>query len=163
MSKLLRKPWLWLVLGVCLAFIALVYPVLVIQPFRRQGPRELALALTVLRIRFPLEIVLAVAVLLLSVFVWRHSRRVAPKVIAVLLTLLACGCAVASRINIYEIMFHPLEQPRFIAAGQSKLDGREEVIAVKLSGSARAYPIRVISYHHVVNDVVAGEPIVATY
>jgi hypothetical protein len=28
---------------------------------------------------------------------------------------------------------------------------------------ARAYPVRALAYHHVVNDIVAGEPIVATY
>ena len=37
------------------------------------------------------------------------------------------------------------------------------VIAVKVNGSARAYPIRSMSYHHIYNDVVLGEPIVATY
>jgi hypothetical protein len=49
------------------------------------------------------------------------------------------------------------------AAGESKLDGGEMVIAVKIAGSARAYPIRSMSYHHIFNDVVGGEPIVATY
>jgi hypothetical protein len=44
-----------------------------------------------------------------------------------------------------------------------KLDGRERVIAVKIGGSARAYPIRAIAYHHVINDVVERVAIVATY
>jgi hypothetical protein len=34
---------------------------------------------------------------------------------------------------------------------------------VRVAGIARAYPIRSISYHHVVNDTVGGVPIVATY
>ena len=29
--------------------------------------------------------------------------------------------------------------------------------------SARAYPIRSLSYHHVLNDMLDGVPIVATY
>ena len=37
------------------------------------------------------------------------------------------------------------------------------MIAVKIGGEARAYPIRSMSYHHVVNDVVGGAAIVATY
>ncbi len=37
------------------------------------------------------------------------------------------------------------------------------VMAVHLGGEARAYPIRIVSYHHIVNDVVGGLPIVATY
>ena len=37
------------------------------------------------------------------------------------------------------------------------------VMAVAREGAAIAYPIRQLAYHHIVNDVVAGEPIVATY
>ncbi len=60
-------------------------------------------------------------------------------------------------------MFHPIGEPSFQAAAQTKLDGAEKLIAVNLGGVARAYPIRSVSYHHVVNDVVGGVPIVATY
>ena len=37
------------------------------------------------------------------------------------------------------------------------------VMAVNIKGAAVAYPILQLAYHHIVNDVVAGEPIVATY
>ena len=38
------------------------------------------------------------------------------------------------------------------------------VLAVRLSGERpMPYPIREMAYHHVVNDVVGREPIVATY
>ncbi len=45
----------------------------------------------------------------------------------------------------------------------SKLDKDEKVIAVKIGASARAYPIRGMSYHHIINDVVGNVAIVATY
>src|ERR1035438_6294472 len=51
----------------------------------------------------------------------------------------------------------------FTAARDVKLDGAEKVIAVRVGGEARAYPIRSMSYHHVANDVVGGTAIVATY
>ena len=51
----------------------------------------------------------------------------------------------------------------FTAASEVKLDGAEKVVAVRVGGEARAYPIRSMSYHHVVNDVVEGKAIVATY
>ena len=73
------------------------------------------------------------------------------------------GTALLCRINIYELMFHPFERPSFSTAGQVKLDGDEKVISVSGGKVARAYPIRVISYHHVINDDLAGVPIVATY
>jgi hypothetical protein len=37
------------------------------------------------------------------------------------------------------------------------------VLAVNLNGEAAAYPIRLMAYHHVVQDTVGGTPIVATY
>jgi hypothetical protein len=37
------------------------------------------------------------------------------------------------------------------------------VMAVKIKGQAVAYPILQLAYHHIANDIVAGEPIVATY
>jgi hypothetical protein len=60
-------------------------------------------------------------------------------------------------------MFHPLRRPVFKDASRTRLDGTEQVLAVNVAGRARAYPIRVISYHHLVNDVLSGVPIVATY
>ena len=36
-------------------------------------------------------------------------------------------------------------------------------MAVKIKGQAVAYPILQLAYHHIANDIVAGEPIVATY
>jgi hypothetical protein len=61
-------------------------------------------------------------------------------------------------------MFHPLPRPEFVAA--DKADGVEAddlVLGVASGSASRAYPVRALAYHHVVNDVVAGEPIVATY
>ena len=77
--------------------------------------------------------------------------------------VLAVVLAVLARVNVYELMFHPLNHPSFTAASEVKLDGAEKVVAVRVGGEARAYPIRSMSYHHVVNDVVGGAAIVATY
>jgi Protein of unknown function (DUF3179) len=60
-------------------------------------------------------------------------------------------------------MFHPDAHPLFAAVQQVKIDPDDKVLAVNLSGSARAYPIRTIAYHHIINDVVGGVPIVTTY
>jgi len=60
-------------------------------------------------------------------------------------------------------MFHPDARPSFAAASRMKLDKDEKVIAVKIGAAARAYPIRNISYHHVINDVIDKVAIVATY
>jgi hypothetical protein len=146
-----------------LAFILLTYPFYVIRPFRHQGARELLLALSVLRFRLALDVVLLASAIVLLVWSWRTRPRILARIAAVVCTLLVAGCGVLSRINVYELMFNPLDRFSFSSASQVKLDKNEEVIAVKVGAAARAYPIRIVSYHHIVNDVLAGEPIVATY
>lgn len=39
----------------------------------------------------------------------------------------------------------------------------DRVVGVSINGEARAYPLRVLHWHEVVNDVVGGVPIVVTY
>jgi hypothetical protein len=68
-----------------------------------------------------------------------------------------------THVNVYEKMFHPVDAPAFDTAQHAKVDGDDMVITVNVRGNARAYPIREMAYHHIVNDVVAGEPIAATY
>jgi Protein of unknown function (DUF3179) len=145
------------------ALAAVAYPLYVIRPFRPQDVRELAAALVVLRIRPWIEIVSLVACLIALAWYWSQQSRILSRTLAVLGALLVGGVAWLSRINVYELMFHPNDHPSFSAASGSKLEGDEKVIAVNIGGAARAYPIRSMSYHHIVNDTVGGVPIVATY
>ena len=152
-----------LVVSFLVSFAGLAYPIYVIRPFRYQGPRELAAALIVTRARPGIELVcclLAFAGLLLY---WRAQTHLAKRVVAAAGTFAVCVFAVLSEVNVYELMFHPDTHPLFAAAQQVKIDPDDKVLAVKLEGSARAYPIRTMGYHHIINDVVGGEPIVATY
>jgi hypothetical protein len=149
--------------SVAVSLFCLIYPVYVIRPFRHQGVRELAAALATLRFR-PLAMALSIAVALAAaVRYWHGETRTWRRIIAALGVAGVCLFAALSRINIYELMFHPIGRPAFASATETKLDGDEKVIAVTVAGSARAYPIRIISYHHVVNDALGGVPIVATY
>jgi hypothetical protein len=141
----------------------LIYPLYVIYPFRAQGARELLAALTVTRFRWIGMALCVGAVLTAGRWYWRREQRTMRRLLAALGVVIVAGIALLSRVNIFEQMFHPFQQPTFSAAGQAKLDGREMVIAVKGVRSARAYPIRSLSYHHVLNDVLDGVPIVATY
>lgn len=152
-------------LGACflLALAALAYPLYVIRPFRPQGPQELAAALAVLRYRFPLELLLALVALFVAVRYWRREPRPLRRAAAVAGVLLTVACAALSRVNVYERMFHPNERPSFAAATQARLDAGEMVLAINVNGAARAYPVRSLSYHHIVNDTLNGVPIVATY
>ena len=58
-----------------------------------------------------------------------------------------------------------LTDPEFIpAAEEDRIDGREPVITVEIAGETpRAYPIRYLTWHEIVNDTVGGEPIAVTF
>jgi hypothetical protein len=152
-----------IIAALAISIFFLAYPLYVIRPFRHQGPRELAVALQMLRLRPGVEMLCAVTALLAAILYWRAQPKLLRKLAAVFAVLLVFLFTGLSRINIFEIMFHPMGRPNFLAAADSKLDGAEMVMAVHLGGEARAYPIRIVSYHHIVNDVVGGVPIVATY
>ena len=60
--------------------------------------------------------------------------------------------------------FVPLDNPAFLAAGETEyFDDEELVLGVEFAGEVRAYPVRMLRYHHVVNDTVRGEPLLVTY
>jgi Protein of unknown function (DUF3179) len=154
-----------LVLLACMvvSLICVVYPMYVIRPFRAQGARELAVALIVIRFRPVITVISAMAALFAMVGYWRERPRIWRRIVVVAGAGFVCVLALLARVNVYELMFHPLGRPSFSAAPQVKLDKDEKVIAVKIGHNARAYPIRSISYHHVVNDMVDKLAIVATY
>ncbi len=77
------------------------------------------------------------------------------------IALIAAG---AAWFNPYEqLMFHPFGEPRYVTIQQAGIDPKDMVIAVTLGGESRAYPIREMGYHHVVNDRLHQLPIVVTY
>lgn len=57
----------------------------------------------------------------------------------------------------------PIDQPLFKRANEVDLPGREPVIVYPLNAEARAYPLRILVWHEIVNDSVAGIPITVTY
>ena len=59
----------------------------------------------------------------------------------------------------------PIDKPRFwnTRIARTFIDGREPVIAFATNGDVRAYPLQVLLWHEVVNDVVGGDPVAVTY
>ncbi len=58
----------------------------------------------------------------------------------------------------------PLDEPSFqLAAGVNWLTGVEPVISLEVNGEARAYPVQILTWHEIVNDVVGGVPVTVAY
>jgi Protein of unknown function (DUF3179) len=156
--------WAWLAfLFSALVTVGLFFvPAFIIRPFRYQAPRALWVAMAI-RQRAPLgTLVTGLVCLVLAFVLWRTVGRWRKSVIA--FVLLAVGFAtVMARLNYFEWMFHPIDSAQFLTQSESKLDSREMIMAVRFGDDARAYPISQMAYHHVLNDVVAGTPVVVTY
>ena len=58
-----------------------------------------------------------------------------------------------------------IDEPRFLtgAAAESQMLPGERLLGVVIDGEARAYPLKMLSRHEIVNDVVAGVPIAVTW
>ncbi len=158
-----RQTILLLLACLTVSLICVVYPIYVIRPVRAQGARELAMALLVMRWRTVATVLSGIAALAALALYWRAQPRRWPRALAAAGAVFVCLLGVLARVNIYELMFHPDDRPSFAPALQAKLDKDEKVIAVKIGDAARAYPIRNISYHHVINDVLGQVGVVATY
>ena len=55
-----------------------------------------------------------------------------------------------------------IDRPRFAPVG-NQIEDTEPVIAFAHGGDARAYPLRILIWHEIVNDVVGGLPVAVTY
>jgi len=59
----------------------------------------------------------------------------------------------------------PLDNPQFetIAEAKSVMNAFEPVVNIEVNGQARGYPLAILTWHEVVNDVVGGVPVVVTF
>lgn len=138
-------------------------PYWVMRPFVPQDPGALALALWLRRAGPWLAPACAALACALALAAWRGARGPGPRAGLVAAVAVALVSTAAARVNPFERMFHPRGLPSFGSVESATLDPRDMVLAVRAGGEAKAYPVRQLAYHHLVNDVVGGAPIVATY
>jgi len=162
-SSFRRQVW-WVIwaasAAVCVGLFFI--PAFIIRPFRHQSAAALNLAMA-LRQRAPVGTLTAALVCLAFAFLlWYASDKWRKGVLALVMVLVAFS-AVMARLNYFEWMFHPVPSPQFEAEADSKLDKDEMILAIQFGPDARAYPIREMAYHHIVNDTVEGVPVAVTY
>jgi hypothetical protein len=56
-----------------------------------------------------------------------------------------------------------IDEPEFAPVAEASLPENEPVVGLVLNGDARAYPLRILIWHEIVNDVVGGVPVAITY
>jgi hypothetical protein len=58
-----------------------------------------------------------------------------------------------------------IDNPQYVSVEEADkwLQSQEPVILLVVGGEARAYPLQILMWHEIVNDVVAGEPVTVTF
>ena len=59
----------------------------------------------------------------------------------------------------------PIDAPTFVTASEADdwLNDREPVVAYANDGDVRAYPLQILTWHEIANDVVGGRPVAVTF
>ena len=156
--------WALLVLTVVAGVGVIAFPTLYIMPFKTQDDRLLGWALTA-RTHAPTVTLVAVVVAsILAVLTVLRLRRWWTRALPLLLVAPVVLGAWFARQNHFEWMFTPQTTIAHVEAAKATfVEPDDLVMAVARDGAAIAYPIRQLGYHHIANDLLAGEPIVATY
>jgi hypothetical protein len=59
---------------------------------------------------------------------------------------------------------HSVDAPKFVELPEAPWLGLEtEVLGLQVGDEARAYPVRMLEYHQIVNDVIGDKPVAVTY
>jgi hypothetical protein len=99
----------------------------------------------------------------MTVWLWRGTRWFLKMLLVVLLLPLFAATWMA-RQNHFEWIFRPHASIAYSSVPEANfVSDNDMVLAVKNNGEAAAYPVRLMAYHHLVQDVVGGTPLVATY
>lgn len=163
--KMKRKvAWASLFVLMLAVLAIIVIPVWLIQPFRPQTAREMEVAYTLRRWSPLVSVIASIIALALVVWLWKGAQRWWRKFALVFMLILTSVTVWAARQNHFEWMFNPLPDATYARTTEATfIDDNDRVMTVEVNGEAVAYPIRLMAYHHLVQDTVGGTPLVATY
>jgi Protein of unknown function (DUF3179) len=163
-SRARRIVWLTLLILTVAALAVVVVPVWIIQPFRAQTDRGLAVSYALRRWSPVVTLATLIFAFVAVGWLWRGSRHWVVKVILIILLVPLLAATWFARQNHFEWMFNPLTHTAYAKAGEAAfVTDSDMVLSVDNNNESVAYPIRLMAYHHVVQDTVGGKPIVATY
>jgi glucan phosphoethanolaminetransferase (alkaline phosphatase superfamily) len=159
-----RLAWVALLVITLMVLAVVLIPVWLIQPFRAQTRRDMEVAYALRRWSPLLTLFASAVALLLILWLWRGARRWWRKSALVLMLVLMAAGTWLTRQNHFEWMFNPLSSPAYAKTNDAAfVSDSDRVLAIEINGEAVAYPIRLMAYHHLVQDTVGGTPLVATY
>jgi hypothetical protein len=96
---------------------------------------------------------------LAAIQLWRRRTWGAAALFAIALI-----CVAVSRVNLLERVFAPARGAQIAAIGDfHDIRDTDMVIGVVIGGESRAYPVRYLAYHHMLNDQLGSTALLPTY
>jgi len=162
-NKRRKLMWISLLALIAIVITIVLTPVFLIMPFKPQTSRILEVSYVMRRWSPVVTVLASLLILTLTISLWLGGRWWS-RIILVLLLAPVLAATWLARQNHFEWMFNPLPNPAYAkAADVTFVNDDDRVLSVRLGNESVAYPIRLMGYHHVVQDTVGGTPIVATY
>src|SRR5580765_3922254 len=159
-----RIGWLVLIIIMLAALAIVAAPVWIIQPFRAQTERGVALSYAMRRWSPYVTVGALIISFILVGWLWSGSRRWFARVALVIILLPLLAATLFAGQNHIEWMFNPLVHTAYAKTNEASfVNDNDMVLAVTNNGESVAYPVRLMAYHHLAQDVVGGTPLVATY
>jgi hypothetical protein len=157
--------WLLLLIAAAAAVTVVLVPTLTIHPFRPQTARGVELSYALKRAAPVVTAIALASVLASALMLWGGARRWWRRGVIVVLVAVTGLVTWFARQNHFEWMFNALPNAEYVGVPEARefLVDAEVVMGIDVNGTYRAYPVRQLAYHHLVNDVVGGTPLVATY
>ena len=160
----MRRPLLYVLLAIFLLLVVEVLRVYFIMPFPGSQRAD-----TINQAYFINKYIWSIRILgfmMLAPFGWRilNNRALWKKLVLVVL-LMVYG-AVFFLVNFRFLADKMFSQPvhkDLVTVNGNRVESSKLVIGVVINGQAKAYPIEVIGYHHLVTDTVGGQPVLITY
>jgi len=155
--------WVVYLLAVATALYLAIKPYLIIDPKLAQTSQDLAFVFNLKQWTVFVVPSMALIAAMILVVLWRKSKWVG-RILTVPIFGVAGFATWLVFANPFEMMFSPLPEPEFASIEEADfLEEEDMVLAVKINGDAVAYPLRQLAHHHIVQDVVGGVHLAATF
>jgi Protein of unknown function (DUF3179) len=160
-----RLLWPVFLIAAAAAATVVLVPTVTIHPFRPQTTNGIELSYVFKRAAPLVTAVALGAALVSALLLWGRARRWWWRGVIVLLVAVTGLVTWFARQNHFEWMFNALPKAEYVGVSEARafLVDAEVVMGVDVNGTRIAYPVRQLAYHHLVNEVVGGTPLVVTY
>src|SRR6266404_6195656 len=123
-----RAAWLTLFLIVLISLVMVIVPVFIVQPFKPQSERGLALSYVLRRWSPIVTLAASVLAVMIVAWLWRDTRRWWRKAVFVLIAVPLLASTWFARQNHFEWMFNPLANATYAMPNEATFINDTDIV-----------------------------------